>query len=58
MPTYSENRDFVEAIVTSNALECAIDWIKSNLTPGDVFSIDELSQWAYDNGFINEDCMG
>lgn len=31
-----------------------IAWIKKNYYPGEVFSLEELTEWAEDNGFVKE----
>lgn len=32
-----------------------IDHIQANLKPDDVFTTDQLNQWALDHGFVEED---
>ncbi len=32
-----------------------LDWVTDNFQPGDIFEIAELSEWAIDNGFVEED---
>ena len=61
MLTYSDNIEFLNIILKaqneSNAsfiLEDAINWIRSNLRPEDVFDFYELTDWAYENGFFKE----
>lgn len=49
MPTYQDQRDFKKAIIAEipdGIIDTAIDWIKSNLKPEDVFSEDDLQKWA------------
>jgi hypothetical protein len=61
MPTMSQERAFLE-LMQSNAevkmstasLDEAIDWIKNNLKPDDVFDNKELESWAESNGYIQE----
>lgn len=36
------------------AIDAALAYIKSNLTPDEVFSIQELESWARDSGFYKE----
>ena len=50
--TYQQDRAFRDALVDTNLLQMAIDWIASNLDPDDVFEADTLESWAKDNGFI------
>jgi hypothetical protein len=52
--TYKENRDFTESIMNSDLLDLAIDWIKSNLAPHEVFNESELESWAEDSGYKKE----
>lgn len=40
----------VDAIIS----EC-IDFIRDNLEPEEVFSDDELADWALSNGFVREE---
>lgn len=42
---------FWEAMRPSYPLNDAIEWIKSNLNPEDVFIESDLRQWAEENGF-------
>jgi hypothetical protein len=32
-------------------LDTAVKWIKENMDPEDVFTRDQLEQWAHNNGF-------
>jgi hypothetical protein len=51
MITYSQNREFLVSVVGDDALDDAIEWIGHNLIPEDVFSVDVLTEWAYENGY-------
>lgn len=42
MITYSENRDFTQAIISSSLLEDSISWITSRLQPEEVFGEQAL----------------
>lgn len=45
--------DFAAELLNMDALlPTAIDWISSNLQPGDVFDRDALTAWAVAAGFI------
>lgn len=46
--------DFVEAVFPDYLLDQAIEWINSNLEPGDVFEEDLLEAWAEANGYKRE----
>jgi len=37
---------------SSIQLEDAVEWIKSNLNPEDVFDEKDLRQWAEENDFV------
>lgn len=45
---------FLNDVVGPEILDKAIDWIKNNLGPEDVFSEEELSRWAKDNYVMDE----
>ena len=55
---FNERQDFlnyfVSEVISSSALENAIDWIKEKLEPEDVFDKDQLENWAEQNGYIKE----
>jgi len=53
MTTASQDRRFLDEVVGSRLLEEAIDWIKNNLEPDDVFSRDDLARWAINNDYID-----
>lgn len=48
MATHSENVDFMRSIMSSCLLDDAIDWIRGNLHPDEVFYEPELKEWAID----------
>ena len=39
----------------SEFLDQITEWIAANLEPEDVFSAEELQQWAEDNGYVVEE---
>ena len=47
-------QSFANAIRADNVLDLALDWIRANLSPQDVFGTDALNAWASDNGWISE----
>jgi hypothetical protein len=49
--TSQQNRQFAESILPTWPLDEAIEWINSNMEPGDVFTEDKLEEWAENNGF-------
>jgi len=54
MASYKQEQDFINNIISSDLLENAIDWIKNNLSPDDVFSQKDLESWAEDNKYVKE----
>ena len=46
------NNEFASELLPSYPLDVAITWISSNLDPQDVFTEDQLGQWAENNGYI------
>ena len=55
MASHKLNKMFSEHILPRYPLDEAIDWIRANLTPEDVFYSLELIDWALDNGFVKRD---
>jgi hypothetical protein len=45
---------FLKEATPEDALDVAVDWIKENLAPDDVFSDEQLEEWAEDNGYVLE----
>ena len=58
-PTYSEERDFAEAIKGDvEALAGpALKWVRETFDPDEVFDENELEAWARENKYIPEDEM-
>lgn len=62
MPTSKEDASFAELMkdqvdevkMSNTALDNAIDWIGSNLSPDEVFSEKQLQDWAESNGYTKE----
>ena len=56
MATWRQNKDFREASLLDDLLDDlldkAIEWIKSNMSPEDVFDDEQLEEWANTNAFI------
>ena len=52
-----EVREFAESIVDEATILAAVQWIAANMTPEDVFSEEDLADyakdWATDNGWID-----
>jgi len=51
MLTMKQESTFIGFVVNCELLEKAIEWIGVYLTPGDVFGVDDLEQWALKHGF-------
>lgn len=49
--TATQDKNFLHDVIGTGLLECAIDWIKNNLEPEDVFSKEQLESWAEDNDY-------
>jgi hypothetical protein len=49
MTTPRQNADFVNHLLPAEPLGAAIEWIKANLSPGDVFSEEQLAEHARAN---------
>ena len=47
----SQDRAFIDHVIGSTALESAIEWISSNLSPDEVFKESDLEEWAESNGW-------
>ena len=57
MTTYSENRAFIQDVISSSLLEDSIAWITSRFSPEEVFGEQALEDWATEHGFkkVEED---
>ena len=55
MTTGKQDRDFIAEVINDTLLETAIDWIKRNMEPGDVFDTLQLSSWAESNGYVESE---
>ena len=55
MATTRQNDNFTQDLLRSDPLDTAIEWIKTNLVPGDVFGEEDLRGWALNNGFKEEE---
>jgi hypothetical protein len=51
MTSSSQDRNFLNDVIGTGLLESAIEWIKSNLEPEDVFSEETLDTWATLNDY-------
>ena len=52
-----EVRDFAQSVTDESVLHSAIQWIAAELSPEDVFSEDDMAEyarcWAMDNGWTD-----
>lgn len=46
MATSSHGKKFIESVIDSNLLDNAVDWIRDNLSPDEVFDDKDLKSWA------------
>lgn len=55
MATYKENNEFAQSVLPNNLLDDAIEWIRSNMRPEEIFSHEDLLEWANEQGMIDQD---
>lgn len=55
MTSTNQDKEFRDALVSTRMLEEAIDWIRSNLEPDDVFTQNSLEAWAENNGYVRDE---
>jgi hypothetical protein len=49
MATAQQNRDFADEMLVQYPLDQAIEWIKANLSPGDVLDEEQLAEHTRNN---------
>ena len=54
MPSYSDNIAFIRDVIDKCILDEAVEWIAANMSPGEVFDSEALSEWAEENGYTKE----
>ena len=54
MTSSSQEKDFKDYVISGNLLGESIQWIGRNLSPDDVFSDNELEDWARSNYDLEE----
>jgi len=54
MASTRHNADFANHLFPADPLDTAIEWIKANLSPGDVFEEDALADHARNNIEIDD----
>lgn len=55
MSTSSQDRAFIESLIPLDLLEQAIEWIKSNMSPEDVFGDNDLQTWSEHYSLLNNE---
>ena len=55
MSSIVQDREFRDEMVASDLLERAMEWIGTNMEPTDVFSKEQLREWAENNGYVKEE---
>lgn len=53
--TTDQDRKFIADVISNTLLEDAIQHIKDNFSPADIFNENELEDWAENNGYIKEE---
>lgn len=53
-----QQRDFIDSTISQDILGDAIAWISASLSPEDVFTVNELEEWAYENGYAENKEQG
>ena len=48
------NQQFTKELIGDDLLDRAVEYIKDNMHPDDIFSDEELAEWAEGNGFVKE----
>ncbi len=45
----NKDQAFINDVMPSDLLDTVVEWIKTNMTPGDVFEEDEIIDWCRAN---------
>ena len=53
--TTIEDQKFIADVLSTSLLEDSIQWLQDNLSPEDVFEKSVLTEWAEENGFVQEE---
>jgi len=54
MASTKQNNDFLRDVIPSDLLDQAIEYIQKNLNPEDVFTDNQLQDWAESNDYVKE----
>lgn len=52
MTTVSQDKYFIDSVISKSLLDDSIDWIRRNLSPEEVFTEYELRDWAKREGLV------
>lgn len=55
MATYSQNKQAIGDVLPQFLLDEFITWIQSNMSPDEVCTEEQLSEWAKNNGYVEEE---
>ena len=53
--TGNEDEAFIKEMISRTLLESAGEYIAENFPPEDVYSEDQLRDWARENGFVEKE---
>lgn len=52
--TTTDNKKFLADIFGTSFLDQITDWIRVHVDPSDLYTDDQLNEWAGNNGFVQE----
>ena len=55
MTSRAQDTAFAAELGADSWLETAVAWIQKDMSPADVFTTEQLRQWATDNNFVEEE---
>ena len=55
MASAKQNKEFTDRLLPNYPLDEAMERIKANLDPEEVFDKKELEEWAVNNGFVEDE---
>lgn len=55
MATYSQIKQAIAEILPQFLLDEFIAWIQTNMTPDEIFTEEQLKEWAENNGYVEEE---
>lgn len=59
MVSTTKNENFAKAMKDNDRwpLDKAVKWIRDNMSPAEVFDIDQLDEWSSENGWVSDDVV-